>query len=70
MLIYQVTVEIAAPPLGLIKTFSFDSEERRDDFAFEAAKWGFIKVTHKGFAIVMTSVADAIAECAKERASV
>ena len=70
MLIYQVTVEIAAPPLLLTKTFSFDSEERRDEFAFEVEQTGFVTVTHKGFAIVMTSVAEAIAECAKERASV
>ena len=66
MIIYQVTVEIAAPPLSLIKTLSFDNEERRDDFAYVADKSGFMKVTNKSVISVSATVGSAMAECQKE----
>jgi hypothetical protein len=70
VIIYQATVEITAPPLALIKTLSFTSEEKRDEFVFLAKATDYLTVVGVGHATVMESVIDAIAECGKERALV
>jgi len=67
MKIYQVTVEIAAPPFVLSKTLTFDNTETLMAFVEKANQSGFIKVKGRKSFFAFPTAESAMADCETER---